>query len=392
MGNKIDMTGWIMKEHGVPDSQLIVIKENKKYKDDNNIKSAEAYWDCLCNCGNIKTIAGNKIRKGTIKSCGCLRGNFINMTGWIMKEHGVPQSYLTVIEEDKDYKNKNNKNRGTWWKCQCECGKLITSESQYIRKGQILSCGCKRGIKHRADLKPGQIFGHLQIIKFAYTNSNHAAVWECICDCGNTAYVTSYALQSGTTKSCGCKQSEGIISYGKSIARDLVGQKFGKLTVIKYLYSSYHRIYLCQCECGNTCEVAMTSLVNGATQSCGCLGRSKGEYIVKTLLKNNNIPFETQKRYPDLLSPKNKHLRYDFFINNNFLLEVDGSFHYQASGGWATEEKVEKTKQYDEIKNNYCKINNIPLKRIPYSELNNLTIEDIMGERFLLNNNFQGDF
>jgi len=38
-----------------------------------------------------------------------MRTNFIDMTGWIMKEHGVPQSYLTVIEEDKNYKINNNK-------------------------------------------------------------------------------------------------------------------------------------------------------------------------------------------------------------------------------------------------------------------------------------------
>ena len=28
----------------------------------------------------------------------------IDMTGWVMKEHNVPDSKLTVIEEDFDYK------------------------------------------------------------------------------------------------------------------------------------------------------------------------------------------------------------------------------------------------------------------------------------------------
>jgi len=103
------------------------------------------------------------------------------------------------------------------------------------------------------------------------------------------------------------------------------------------------------------------------------------------LLENNNIPFTMQKTYPDLISPKNKLLRYDFFIDNSFLLEIDGTFHYYASGGWATEEKVKRTQEYDQIKNNYCKINHIPLKRIPYNQINNLTIEDIMSEKFLIN-------
>ena len=34
--------------------------------------------------------------------------------------------------------------------------------------------------------------------------------------------------------------------------KNIVGQKFGRLTVIKYLYSKKHKPYwLCQCDCGN---------------------------------------------------------------------------------------------------------------------------------------------
>ena len=28
----------------------------------------------------------------------------IDMTGWVMKEHGVPESLLTVLKEDNEYK------------------------------------------------------------------------------------------------------------------------------------------------------------------------------------------------------------------------------------------------------------------------------------------------
>lgn len=31
------------------------------------------YWDCLCECGVIVSIASNDIKKGYIKSCGCFR-------------------------------------------------------------------------------------------------------------------------------------------------------------------------------------------------------------------------------------------------------------------------------------------------------------------------------
>lgn len=61
MGNsKIDMTG---KRIG----KLVIIK----YAETRN---NQAYWLCKCDCGNKIIARGNHLRKGNIKSCGCLRG------------------------------------------------------------------------------------------------------------------------------------------------------------------------------------------------------------------------------------------------------------------------------------------------------------------------------
>ena len=32
-----------------------------------------AYWSCKCVCGSIKNISGKELRKGSIRSCGCLK-------------------------------------------------------------------------------------------------------------------------------------------------------------------------------------------------------------------------------------------------------------------------------------------------------------------------------
>lgn len=55
--------------------------------------------------------------------------------------------------------------------------------------------------------------------------------------------------------------------------KDLTGQKFGKLTVRKFLRIGEDRsaIWLCDCECGNTTEVPTKKLNSGNTKSCGCL-------------------------------------------------------------------------------------------------------------------------
>lgn len=57
-----------------------------------------------------------------------------------------------------------------------------------------------------------------------------------------------------------------------NIHQNLVGKRFGRLTVIKKLAErDKHRNikWLCQCDCGNQTEVATRMLNSGATRSCG---------------------------------------------------------------------------------------------------------------------------
>ena len=41
-------------------------------------KSGEKMYECLCECGNIKVIRGNSIRRGLTTSCGCYRSQYIS--------------------------------------------------------------------------------------------------------------------------------------------------------------------------------------------------------------------------------------------------------------------------------------------------------------------------
>ena len=52
----------------------------------------------------------------------------------------------------------------------------------------------------------------------------------------------------------------------------LIGQKFGKLTVISNTDSmNYHSCWVCLCECGKKVKVKGIHLKSGHTKSCGCL-------------------------------------------------------------------------------------------------------------------------
>lgn len=310
-------------------------------------------------------------------------GKKIDMTGWIMKEHGVPNSQLIVLEEDKEYKKIHNiLAPHIYWKCQCSCGKIFSVSGVSIRQGHTLSCGCFKIQQLKQNNHThliGQKFNRLLVLEDDGTrNGDGKILWKCLCDCGNITYATSYQLQSNIKQSCGCYKKE-ITSQRNAI--DISGKRFGKLIAIKYLYTNKNckRVYLCKCDCGNECEVTSNSLTRGDTTSCGCIV-SKGENKIKEILNDNNISFKAEYSYDDCLSPKGYRLRYDFYVNDTFLLEFDGKQHYES--GW--ENDFEYTKICDNIKNEYAKLHNIPLKRIPYWDINKITIENIMDDTYLI--------
>ena len=168
---------------------------------------------------------------------------------------------------------------------------------------------------------------------------------------------------------------------------DITNQRFGKLIAIKKVESKNKKTYwLCQCDCGNECIISTNALRSGHTSSCGCI-TSKGEEKIAMWLQAHDIKFERQKTFDTCRNTKtNALLRFDFFINNNFLLEYDGISHFKSTGGWNTEEMVQNIQNNDKIKNTWALKNNIKLYRISYdscysnNQLNNILSDIIKKE------------
>lgn len=129
---------------------------------------------------------------------------------------------------------------------------------------------------HTKDLT-GQKFGMLTVVGRDVGNDyitpstgRVSPRWLCKCDCGNPQLrsVPAQQLRSGHTWNCGCKSTNKF--------KDLVGQKFGKLTVLEraedYITPQNEREvqWRCKCDCGRECIVRGHSLRNGHTTSCGC--------------------------------------------------------------------------------------------------------------------------
>lgn len=138
----------------------------------------------------------------------------IDMTGWIMKDHNVPDSKITVLKRDI-----NNQSKTVKWICQCECGKIFSAAGTKIRNGWTRSCGCLQkeitSERTRADLT-NQQFGFLTAIRPIKTYG-HSVLWECKCKCGNTKFATSNNLLGNQTLSCGC-----LKSYGETIISEIL--------------------------------------------------------------------------------------------------------------------------------------------------------------------------
>lgn len=228
----------------------------------------------------------------------------------------------------------------------------------------------------------GQRFGKLTVLKEAEKRNDHGSVcWICRCDCGNQVTVSSDNLRRNHTQSCGCKKKEAA----QQRVVDLTGKKFGKLTVIKKAKNPYkgrHICWECNCDCGTKgLIIDGENLKHGRTSSCGCLGNSKGEYVIKNLLTFHHISFEQEKSFDNCLYPDTQRkARFDFYLpKENILIEFDGFQHfYYTEYDWNTEENFLKTIEHDEFKNKWCKENNIILIRIPYTHLETLKIEDLL--------------
>lgn len=75
-----------------------------------------------------------------------------DITGWVMKEHGVPDSLLTVICPAEDHIIIGG-NCYTQWLCSCECGNRVVSRTAYIKSGNTKSCGCLVSVRAKEHIK-----------------------------------------------------------------------------------------------------------------------------------------------------------------------------------------------------------------------------------------------
>lgn len=155
----------------------------------------------------------------------------------------------------------------TVWDCSCDCGGSIQLDTRTLQRGTVRDCGCETKVKPGQKDLTGQRFGRLVCLEPSSERDKRGSTqWRCRCDCGSICLAATHQLLCGYKKSCGCLSHPPL--------KDLVGKRFGMLTVQEYAgkKDGMHR-WRCLCDCGQETVVGQTLLQSGKTKSCGCLQR-----------------------------------------------------------------------------------------------------------------------
>ena len=125
-----------------------------------------------------------------------------------------------------------------------------------------------------------------------------------------------------------------------------------------------------KCNCGNLYETTWQSFTTNHNDRCPVCTNKQSKYslAVENYLKLRGLSYTKEYSFNDC---KDNHvLLFDFAVDNNkqlILIEVDGETHYVPA--WNGEIGFQNQLRRDNIKNEYCKNNNIKLIRIPYWEI-----------------------
>lgn len=178
----------------------------------------------------------------------------------------------------------------------------------------------------------------------------------------------------------------GFCGYGiKELTKEIAEYKFYKYVNKKnFTFIDLLEDNKIKFKC-NECENILTRNLGHIKESKGanCIKckSSKGVRAISNYLEDNNIEFIREYRFEDCKF--NRTLPFDFYLPKyNICIEFDGFQHDKSVSYWGGEEKFELTKIRDEIKNNYCKDNNIILIRINQTQYDNKSYLRILDKIF----------
>ena len=249
----------------------------------------------------------------------------------------------------------------------CECGTEYEASWTHFSRGynwKCNICALKEGCTTRSsleDVKQRVInAGFVPLFK-TYQNANQKLQIM-----NKDGYILEALINNIDTL-----KGEDIVtpenSYSISNIKKFVRDNNYTCEVLSEKYEGKKQNLKLKCRCGEIFYTTWNSLKHQHTYRCRKCSSKQSLYELKTeeWLIENDYKYKKEAKFEKC---KNKRkLPFDFQVflkNGNYcLIEVDGDFHYRPQ---YSQQSFKEQKERDEIKNKFCKDNNIPLLRINY--------------------------
>lgn len=290
----------------------------------------------------------------------------------IKEKHG---SKIVLLEEYKNSKTKI--------KTLCnECGYTWNGNPGSLCKG--FGCPkCANNLKKDTETFKEEVYkvvGNEYTVLGEYINT-HTKILMKHNECGNEFYMNPKSfLRDGQrcpneryTRSA---KTNMIVQGKPNIKNELLKEKCKKegYLLIEDYKGSKVKLKIKHLECGYEYEVTPYAFLKQGSRCPKC-NFSKGEKVIREYLEEKNINFKEQYKIKECKNIRPLPFDFAIFENNNLicLIEYDGSQHFHRKFN-NSEEEFMRIKESDNIKNNFCKENNILLIRIKYVRSNNIDI------------------
>lgn len=300
----------------------------------------------------------------------------VDMTGWVMKEHGILDSKLTVLYKTDDYISPNGKHE-TRYHCKCECGNECDAISYLLKRKNkpIKSCGCYRieANKVKRDREVEEIIAS----NGSFANSHQELMYDWDWDKNNEIGVNPYAIanHSGTNVFWKCKEcnhewkssvNERANGRGCPVCagRIVGGEPEYKNSIWSSKYREYFSNYMTEeqmkaytpyshskinVRCPDCTEYKNIIICNLLTQGLGCRcgdGKSYPNKFLYALLDQLNIEYINEYS-PSWANKKS----YDIYIPNlQCIIENNGMQHYKETQSYGKTRNLKEEQENDEYK------------------------------------------
>lgn len=278
-------------------------------------------------------------------------------------------------------------NRRSKLKIQCKCGEIFyTGYESFVRQNKRQCRKCKNEeLRQKRNFSFDYIRSYIEsfegykLIDNFYINARTKL--NIMCPRGHIFKMSFECFQRG---------SRCPVCYGKQVKttdkfKSEIKEKYNdEYEVLGEYVNAHTKILVKHIKCSNEYKVTPDAILRG--NGCPLCNQSKGEQKIRLYLENNDFVFDREyDKFENLKSDLGNPLRFDFAMFNDInkenlfcLIEFDGEQHFRWIKGWQTKRDFETLQYHDKLKNEFCKINNINLIRIKYSEFEN--IEEILNK------------